>query len=115
VRPYIDAGKVKAVALTTGQRPSFAPDWPTLAESGMPIEAALWVGLFAPAGTADAIVSRLGDEVGRILQDENVRERLNALGTEASGVRQAAFIERIRVDAARYARIIEQTGIRIEH
>src|SRR5262245_16598849 len=114
-QPFIEAGKIKPLALMTAQRPSFAPDWPTLAESGMAVDAALWVGLFAPAGTPPAIVQRLDTEVARILQDATVRKRLNDLGTEASAISQGAFAERIRLDAARYLKVIEQTGIRVEH
>ena len=49
----------------------------------------------------------------RILKDEAVRKRLNALGTEASGISQKAFVDRIRTDAARYLEIIKQTGIKV--
>jgi tripartite-type tricarboxylate transporter receptor subunit TctC len=112
--PYIEAGKVKVLGLMTRQRPSFAPDWPTLAEKGVAVDAALWVGLFAPAGTPPAIVGRLDGEVVRILQDADVRKRLNAVGTEASPISRDAFVERIRTDAARYSRIIAETGVRIE-
>jgi len=115
VQPFIEAGKIKPLALMTAKRPAFAPDWPTLAESGMAVDAALWVGLFAPAGTPQAIVQRLDSEVARILQDATVRKRLNDLGTEASAISQGAFAERIRLDAARYLKIIEQTGIRVEN
>jgi tripartite-type tricarboxylate transporter receptor subunit TctC len=111
----MDAGKIKPIALMTQQRPSFAPaDWPTLADMGFPVDAALWVGLFVPAGTPAAIVTRLDNQVRRILEDAGVRKRLNELGTEASAFSQGAFVERIRLDAARYSRIIEQTGIRVE-
>jgi tripartite-type tricarboxylate transporter receptor subunit TctC len=111
----IDAGKIKPIALMTKDKPSFMPrEWQTLAENGLPVDAALWVGLFAPAGTPPAIVSRLDAEIGRILKDASVRKRLNDLGTEASAVSQAAFVERIRSDAARYQKIIEQTGIRVD-
>jgi tripartite-type tricarboxylate transporter receptor subunit TctC len=113
--PFIESGKIKVLALMTKQRPVFAAGWPTLADSGIPVDAALWVGLFAPSGTAPATVARLDAEVVRILQDDAVRKRLNALGTEASPISQAAFAERIRIDAERYARIIQQTGIRVEH
>jgi tripartite-type tricarboxylate transporter receptor subunit TctC len=112
--PYIEAGKIRVLALMTRQRPAFAPDWPTLAEQGIPVDAALWVGLFAPAGTSSAIIDRLDAEVLRIVQDQEVRKRLNGLGTEASPISQGAFAERIRTDAARYTRIIEQTGVRLE-
>ena len=111
----IDAGKIKVLALMTKQRPTFAPkDWPTLAEQGLAVDAQLWVALFAPAGTPQAIVDRLDQEVLRILKDEAVRKRLNQIGTEASGISQKAFVERIRADAAHYLQIIKQTGIKVE-
>src|SRR5262245_33337908 len=115
MQPLLEAGKVKVLALMTKQRPSFAPpEWPTLAEQGFPVDAALWVALFAPTGTPQAIVDRLDQEVLRILKDEAVRKRLNTLGTEASGISQKAFVERIRSDAARYSDVIKQTGIKAE-
>jgi tripartite-type tricarboxylate transporter receptor subunit TctC len=113
--PLIDAGKVKVLALMSQQRPSFAPaGWPTMADNALPIDAALWVGLFAPAATPAAIVSRLNDAAGRVLHDAAIRDRLHSLGTEPSPISQAAFVESIRSDAGRYAKIIEQTGVRIE-
>ncbi len=112
----IDACKIKPIALMTKERPSFAsPDWYSLATMGLPVDAALWVGLFVPTGTPSAIVSKLDREVARILKDENVRKRLNELGTEASAISQAAFVERIKLDAARYQKIIDQVGIRVQH
>jgi tripartite-type tricarboxylate transporter receptor subunit TctC len=113
--PHVQSGKAKIIALMTKQRPSFAPDWPTLAENGIDVDAALWVGLFAPAGTPPSIVSKLDAEVLRLLQDEAVRKRLNSVGTEANPLSQAAFVERIARDAERYLKIIQQTGIRVEH
>lgn len=114
-QPLVEAAKVKVLALMTKQRPSFAPpDWPTLAEQGLAVDAALWVALFAPTGTPQAIVDRLDDAVLRILKDDTVRKRLNALGTEASGLSQKVFVERIKTDAARYLEIIKQTGIRVD-
>jgi tripartite-type tricarboxylate transporter receptor subunit TctC len=111
----LDAGKVKILALMTKDRPSFAPaSWPTLAEQGLAVDAALWVALFAPTGTPQAIVDRLDQEVLRILKDDGVRKRLNALGTEASGISQKTFVARIRTDAARYLEIIKQTGVKVE-
>jgi len=114
-QPLVEASKVKVLALMTKQRPSFAPpDWPTLAEHGLAVDAALWVALFAPTGTPQAIVDRLDQEVLRILQGDAVRKRLNALGTEASGISQKTFVDRIRTDAMRYLEIIKQTGIKVE-
>ncbi len=113
-QPLLAAGKVKVLALMTKDRPSFAPaSWPTLAEQGLAVDAALWVALFAPAGTPQPIVDRLDQEVLRILKDEGVRKRFNTLGTEASGISQKTFVARIRTDAARYLEIIKQTGIKV--
>ena len=109
----IDAGKIKPLALMTKDKPSFARNLPTLAEMGLAVDAALWVALFVPAGTPQGIVDRLDAEVLKILKDESVRKRLNDLGTEAAGISQAAFVQRIKVGADRYTDIIKQTGIKI--
>jgi tripartite-type tricarboxylate transporter receptor subunit TctC len=115
MQPLLEAGKVKVLALMTKQRPSFAPpEWTTLAEQGYGVDAALWVALFAPTGTPQPIVDRLDSEVSRILKEEAVRKRLNTLGTEASGISQKAFVDRIRSDAARYLDVINRTGIKVE-
>ena len=112
----IDAGKVKVLALMTKERPAFAPaSWLTLAEQGFAVDAALWVALFAPAGTPQPIVDRLDQEMLRILQNPDVRKRLNTFGTEGSGISQKVFVDRIRTDAARYLEIINRTGIKVEH
>jgi tripartite-type tricarboxylate transporter receptor subunit TctC len=98
----------------TRQKPTFVAQYPSAAEQVLAVDAALWVGLFAPAGTPPAIVSRLNDAVAKILQDESVRKRLNDVGTEASHISEAAFAERIKVDAERYLKVIQQVGIKIQ-
>jgi tripartite-type tricarboxylate transporter receptor subunit TctC len=110
----IEAGKVKVIALTAARPPSLPSSWPTLAESGLPIEAVLWLGLFAPVGTPAAIVSRVDRAVGQALQDDSLRKRMNAVGINPEHIGQAAFIARIRSDTARYDQVIRQTGIRVE-
>ena len=112
---FVNAGKIKVIALTGERRPSFLPSsWSTLAENGLPIDVTLSVGLFAPTGTPDAIVSRLDQAVGPVLQDDSVRKRMNDAGLSPEHLGQAAFAERIRIAAARYGLIIRQTETRIE-
>lgn len=95
--------------------PSFSSDLPTIAAGGLPeINTALWVGMFVPARTPASIVTRLNAEVQKVLQDPVIKERLNAVGTEANPLGPDAFATRIRSDADRYTRIIEQTGIKVE-
>jgi tripartite-type tricarboxylate transporter receptor subunit TctC len=108
----IQSGKVKVVALMSRERPSFAPDWPTLAEAGIDIDASLWVGLFAPAGTPAAIVDKLDAVAVGILRSGEVQRALTSVGTDAAPLSQAAFAERIKAEAARYAVIIQKTGLR---
>jgi tripartite-type tricarboxylate transporter receptor subunit TctC len=108
----IQSGRVKVVALMSRQRPSFALNWPTLADAGIDIDAALWVGLFAPAGTPAAIVDKLDAEATSLLRSADMQRQLNSVGTDAAAVSQAAFSERIRAEAARYAVIIQKTGLR---
>ena len=116
VQALIDTGQVKVIALTGKERPpSIPPSWPTLAENGLDIDALFWVGLFAPAGTPDVVISRLNDETANALKDEVVRKRMVDAGLDPTYVGHAAFIERIRSEEARYDKIIKQTGIRVEH
>jgi tripartite-type tricarboxylate transporter receptor subunit TctC len=112
-QPFIDASKIRVLGLMSKERPSFL-SWPTLAEQGVDVDAALWVGLWAPAGTPAAIVNRLDEDMQKILKDDTVRARLNQLGTEASPISQDAFAKRIRLDADRYSKIIQQTGVKVD-
>jgi tripartite-type tricarboxylate transporter receptor subunit TctC len=111
----VDAGKIKILGMSSKDRPSYLPStWPTLIESGLPIDMLSWQGLFAPAGTPDAIVSRLDQAVRQALEDESIGKRMQAFGTAPQYMPRVAFAERVRADTARYARIIQQAGIEIE-
>ena len=111
----VEAGKIKVIALTGARRPEFAPPtWPTLAESGLPIDATLWLGMFAPLGTPDAIVASLDQAISQIVQDDDIRKRMNEAGINPQHIGPAAFAERVRTDAARYEAIIREAGMHFE-
>lgn len=111
----VDAGKVKVLALTGNDRPAFLPaSWPTLIESGVPIDSTNWLGVFAPPGTPDAVVARVDAALAQAVQDATVRKRMNDFGMEPKHLAAAAFAAFIRDDTATYARIIRETGIHIE-
>jgi tripartite-type tricarboxylate transporter receptor subunit TctC len=115
VVPYVQAGKAKVIGLMSPTKPAFVRDLPSLADAGMPaVDIGVWVGLFVPAGTPPSIVARLDTELQKILAEPMTRERLNSFGAEAEALGPAAFASRIRTDADRYGRIIEQTGITAE-
>jgi tripartite-type tricarboxylate transporter receptor subunit TctC len=110
------AGKIKVLALTSKNHPSYLPStWPTLVESGFPIDALNWQGLFAPTGTPDAVVSRLDHALRQALQDDTIAKRMSVFGLAPQYMPQAAFIDQIRADTAHYARIIKEAGIDVEH
>jgi tripartite-type tricarboxylate transporter receptor subunit TctC len=111
----VDAGRVKVLALTGTDHPSFLPaSWPTLVESGLPIVAVNWLGVCAPLGTPDATVARLDNAVAKAVQDPTVRKRMDVLAMTPKYLGPAAFAELMRADTAAYARVIRDTGIRVE-
>jgi tripartite-type tricarboxylate transporter receptor subunit TctC len=113
--PYIKSGKLVVLGVTTAQRASFVPDWPTIAESGLSgFEAALWVGLFAPSGVPQPIIDQVRADIGEVIKDPDFRERLVALGAEPLAMTPDAFAARIRNEAAGFARIVKQAGIHID-
>lgn len=115
VLPYIKAGKLRALAVTTSTRFAPLPDVPTVAESGVPgYDISEWLGLFAPAGTPNEIVDRLHKEVVAILKSPGVAEKLSAEGFEPVGSAPAEFAAFIREDIAKWAKVVKQANIRIE-
>jgi tripartite-type tricarboxylate transporter receptor subunit TctC len=114
VQSLIEAKKVRLLGLMTKDRASFVPDWPTLAEAGLKnIDAAVYVGIYAPAGTPPAIVSRIEAEVTRLLVDEDIKKRFNDVGADVTIYTGQAFADRIKIDAARYKSVVDQVGIKI--
>jgi tripartite-type tricarboxylate transporter receptor subunit TctC len=115
VEGHLKGGKLRALAFTSAKRVPGAPDVPTLTESGYPgLVVASWYGLFAPAGTPQDIVRKLNADLNRILQSADVRERLSTLGVEPTGGTPEQFAETIRLDTARWAKVVNDAGIRID-
>ena len=115
LRPYIDGGKLRALAVTTSDRAKTLDDVPTLAEAGVPgIDVPSWYGVMAPAAVSEALVDRIQQTVAGILERPAVQERLGAqgLGIEASEARD--FGEQIRKETAQWAEVIREGGIRAE-
>ena len=106
--PMIRAGKVRALAVASLKRAGPVPDIPTLAESGLPgFDADSWYGLVAPAGTPAAIVSMLHGAVVKALRDPAVQAQLTKVGAVTIGNTPEEFRQRVRVDAAKWARVIK--------
>jgi len=113
--PHIQAGKLRALAVTSRSRSALLPDVPTLAESGVPeYEAGSWYGVMAPAGTPREIVERLHGAIVRALKEPEVAKRLAAEGAIVIGSTPEEFGAHLRVELARVAKLVRAAGIRIE-
>jgi len=112
---HIKAGRLRALAVTTAKRSGGAPELPTMQEAGVPgYEVAGWYGVLAPAGTPQAIITRLNKEIVRILHTEDVKERLSADGSEPVGNTPAQFAAHIKSEIAKWRVVVKEAGIRAE-
>ena len=114
-QPFVKQGKMRALAVTGAKRSPAVPAVPTLIESGIQVEANLWTGLFAPAQTPKAIVNRLNEDVGRLLDTPQMKEwLLNNLGGEITPQTPEQFGAFLAMDAARWQKIIKQIGLQLD-
>jgi tripartite-type tricarboxylate transporter receptor subunit TctC len=116
VLPLVQAGRLKALAVTSRDRTPLVPGVPGMAEAGLPdYEISFWYGFFAPAGTADEILKKLFVATNQVLQLPKIGEVLAKEGTESSGSKSpedfAAFITE---DAKLWARLVKDSGAKPE-
>lgn len=110
---YVKTGRLKAFAVTTKSRSRFAPELPTLAESGFPgFDMPAWLGLFAPAGTSPDVIARIHESAVKALSIPNAQEKLAAQGIEAVGNTPEQFLAFVQADIAQSAKIVREAGIR---
>jgi tripartite-type tricarboxylate transporter receptor subunit TctC len=116
--PHIKAGKLKALAVTSGQRSGALPDLPTVAEAGGPTlkgyEASSWFGLLAPAGTPADIVSRVQAETAKALATPALKERLLSQGAIPSGNTPAEFAKFIDAETRKWAPVVKASGAKVD-
>ncbi|OGA52364.1 MAG: hypothetical protein A3F74_08080 [Betaproteobacteria bacterium RIFCSPLOWO2_12_FULL_62_58] len=113
--PYVKAGRLNALAVTNPKRSPIAPDVPTVAESGLPgFEALQWFGIFVPAGASKEIVARLNGEIVKIVRLPDIRERMTSLGADVVGSTPEQFAAFQKTDTAKWARVVKESGAKIE-
>ena len=111
--PLAREGKIRALAVTSEARAPFAPELPTMDESGFPgFETTVWFGLFVPAGTAAPIVERLNRETAAIMALPDVRKRLLEIGIVPLVSTPAEFVAMIAAETPYWARVIKDAGIK---
>ena len=113
--PYLKAGKLRALAVTSIERSSDLPDTPTITQSGLPdYEALNWYGVLSPLGTQAAIVGRLNTLIAAALADPEVAGRLVAQGYAVSRMTPEDFGAMIEKDLRKWDRAIKDSGTRPE-
>jgi tripartite-type tricarboxylate transporter receptor subunit TctC len=113
--PHIKSGRLRALAVTSLQRSALAPELPTVAAAGLPgyVSSQLF-GIYAPAATPTAIVSRLNLEIARALNSADVKTKLLAAGLETVASSPEETVAIIKADMARMSKVIRDAGIRAE-
>jgi tripartite-type tricarboxylate transporter receptor subunit TctC len=112
--PQLKGGKVRAIAVTSAKRSAAMPDLPAIAESVPGYEMVLWIGVFAPAGTAREVAEKLNAEVVRIVGLPDIREKLAGLGVEPLGNTSEQVADWIRREIARYGPVVKAANIKAE-
>jgi tripartite-type tricarboxylate transporter receptor subunit TctC len=113
-RSQVEAGKLVAIGMATARRSQYAPNIPTLAEQGVPIESNSWNGLLAPAATPDALVQRVNAEVNRALAGPVVTEAFHKGGIASLSGTPQQFAAFIHGEIAKYADVIQRAHITTE-
>jgi tripartite-type tricarboxylate transporter receptor subunit TctC len=110
--PQVNAGRLRALAVTSARRFPSVPNLPTVAEAGVPgYESVSWNGIAAPAGTPQEIVNRVQSEVARALQAADIKERFFKDGIEPVGSTPEQFLAHIRSERAKWEKVVERAGI----
>ena len=109
--PLVKAGKVRALAITSAKRSVAAPEYPTVAETGLPgYDAVSWYGVLAPAGTPRPIIDRLNAEIRKIVATPEIRDSFLNQGAEPITDTPEDFAAIVRADVAKWAKIVKATG-----
>ena len=113
--PHVRNNKVRLLAVSSAQRPDSQKDLPTLADAGYKnVEALAWNGLFAPAGTPEAVVARINADVNDLLKDVAVKATLDAQGLTAVGGSASDFKRVLDAEAKRWGPIITKIGVKLD-
>lgn len=110
--PFIQAGKLRALAVCSEERHPLFPDLPTASESGLPgFEINTWYGMLAPAATPRAVIDKLHGALVQTLQDPAIRKRLTELGLDAAPDTPEQFAALIKTDAVKWGKVIKTAGV----
>jgi tripartite-type tricarboxylate transporter receptor subunit TctC len=114
-KPHVAGGKLVMLATPSGKRSQAIPEVPTIAESGLPgFDVEPWFGIVAPAGTPAAIVNRLNAEIGKIMQQNDVKDMLASVGAAPSISTPQEFGKFIDSEISRWAEVVKASGAKAD-
>jgi tripartite-type tricarboxylate transporter receptor subunit TctC len=114
VLQHVQVGALRAIAVTSLKRVSTLPDVPTVAETVPGFSSDVWFGMLAPAHTPDEIVMLLNREITRAAQTQDVKQKLAAQGFDVVTDTPAEFTDYIRTEVAKWAKIVKESGAKVE-
>ena len=113
--PFVRAGRLRAIAVSGGERSALFPEVPTVAESGLAGFASEdWQGILAPAKTPPDVVQKLNTEIGRILLLPEVKAKLTAAGFDAKPSTPEWFAQFIQAETLKWAKLLKAIGIKVQ-
>lgn len=113
--PMIAGGRLKALAVTGKTRSALLPDVPTMIEQGFPeIEGDTWVGILAPRGTPEEVVTTINREIGAYLSLAEARQRLAEVGFDVVNAGPAEFSKRLVEEMAFWKKVVEETNVKLQ-
>jgi tripartite-type tricarboxylate transporter receptor subunit TctC len=113
--PHVRAGRVRALAVTSGRRCAIAPELPTMIEAGVPgYEHLLWNAVLVPAATPRDVIKRLDAELAKVVASADLRERFAALGVEPASRNAEQMAAYLKSEIDKYGRIVRAIGLKID-
>ena len=113
--PYVKSGKMRGIAVTSMKRSTVAPEFPTIAESGLAgFEVITWFGILAPAATPKEIVNRLNNEIVAAVSLPNVREQLTKMGFEIVANTPEQYAVFLREENVKWGKVVKDLGLRAD-
>jgi tripartite-type tricarboxylate transporter receptor subunit TctC len=113
--PFVKAGKLRAIAVTSPRRSPMLPDIATVSEAGLPgFEVSSWFGLFGPAALPKEIVSKLNADTTSALSAADTKDRLAALGAEPMNRSPDDFGRFVREEIAKWAKVVKASGATVD-
>jgi tripartite-type tricarboxylate transporter receptor subunit TctC len=112
---HVNNKRLRGIAVTSAQRTRLAPEYPTIAESGMPgFDAAIWIGLFGPAAMPRDLVNRVQTDVARLLTPVEAREKLAQQGVEPVANTPDQFSAFLKEELAKWGKVVKEANVRAD-